>query len=695
MNEAPQPGCGNLSGLWRDKLLPAGPRRLDADAERERALSALQSLDSGCPREEWVRVGMAAKAARLTEEEFLAWSEPAGNFKSERDVRDAWRSFENGRGVSAATLFHMARAAGWYDAQHTRASHLRDGGQSRSSQSTCLPQPKPKAGWTPPPTPSIAEKFARYAPASSDHPYIVAKRGSPDGLRVVPADDEQTIHGVRVAGSLAVPVRSMGGELQTVQYIPEPGVGQKMNTPGASFGDGLFVIGDIGNVIKIYVCEGLGQAWSCNKADPDSAAVVTFGAGRTEKVAELLRARYAAGFIVIVADRGQEEKGETIAQAVGGTMVMMPADKPKNYDANDYEADHGIEALAALLHAVVPTPLRYQLRSAHDLMNAPPQRWLVRGVIPETGFAAVYGQPGSGKSFLVLDLCIAVASGSEWFGRRVMAAPVTYLCLEGDGGIGKRLKAWSMHHEQALPGRLEFITQPFNLRNLEDLDDLCTAVLAAGGQGAMTVIDTLNRAAPGADENSSQDMGNLIGACQEIQRRIGGVVLIVHHTTKLSTGLRGHSSLHGALDAEIEVKRDGDRREWVVAKNKDGDDGEATPFRLHLVDLDEDEYGDPVTSCVLERSESKLTAARPRPRGATQEIVYEALGALLRESKDFGKAGAPTGRPCVEIEAIVQVIAGCLPCRPDQRQYQVRRAITAMTGDKKIYQVNDGWLWAN
>lgn len=57
--------------------------------------------------------------------------------------------------------------------------------------------------------------------------------------------------------------------------------------------------------------------------------------------------------------------------------------------------------------------------------------------------------------------------------------------------------------------------------------------------------------------------------------------------------------------------------------------------------------------------------------------------------------GAPPSRPCVEFEAVVPVIAERLLCRPDQREYQVRRALGSMAGDGKIYQMRDGWIWAN
>lgn len=92
-------------------------------ADIERARSALFHLDAGCDRSQWVRLGMAAKDAGLSLEDFAAWSGGAPNFKSERDCAAAWRSFTDGP-VKAATLFVEAMAAGWRDPER-RNGHQR------------------------------------------------------------------------------------------------------------------------------------------------------------------------------------------------------------------------------------------------------------------------------------------------------------------------------------------------------------------------------------------------------------------------------------------------------------------------------------------------------------------------------------------------------------------------------------------
>ncbi|WP_423370660.1 AAA family ATPase [Burkholderia sp. LMG 32019] len=649
-----------------------------------RARDALFSLDAGCPRSEWVSAGMAAKAAGLSEADFLEWSATGANFGGERDAKSAWKSFKQDGGIGPATLFRMAMDAGWRD------THPRN-----VMPAARVPVAKPAHVDTPrKPRTDLAATFDSYPGASADHPYIVAKRGTPDGLRVVPKDDTLAIGGQRVAGWLAVPVRSFDGMLCTVQFVPPPGAGKKLNAPGASFNDGLFMVGDITPDGTLYVCEGIGQAWACAKADYHAAAAVTFGSGRTRSIAKVLRKRFPAARIVIVPDRGKEADAEAIARELTGAWVELPSDKPANYDANDYEAQHGIDALADLLRAAKTPPMRYRLQSADDLLTAPPLRWMIQGVLPASGFAAVYGPSGSGKSFLVLDLCTAIAAGAGWFGRRANAAPVTYVCLEGEAGLSKRARAWSAHRGMPLPNHLRFVTQSLDLRQPDDVADLCAAVLAASGRDGLLVIDTLNRAAPGTDENSSVDMGHLIEACKEAQRRLGGVVLLVHHTGKDGTkGLRGHSSLYAALDAAIEVSRNDGRREWSVAKSKDDADGGRNAFALRVVELGDDEHGEPVTSCVVEPDESTKEVARVKlPQGGNQRIALDALAEPLRQSQDFGKGDAPPTHPCIEIEAAVRLVASSLTCEPRKRNERARAAVTGLVANG-VYGSKDGWLW--
>lgn len=335
-----------------------------------------------------------------------------------------------------------------------------------------------------------------------------------------------------------------------------------------------------------------------------------------------------------------------------------------------------------------PRP-RYKLLSCADLEALPALAWRVRGVLPAAGVAALYGPSASGKSFLAFDLAAAIAEGRDWFGHRVEAAPVVYLALEGEAGFKLRAQAWQASRGRKLPADLGMVLQPFALTSGQDVADLADVV----PPGGVLVLDTLNRSAPTADENSSKDMGLILEGLKELQARTGGLVVAIHHSGKnVAAGLRGHSSLFAAMDAAIEVSRDGDRREWRVAKSKDGMDGDAHPFKLRIETLGQDEYGDPVTSCAVHPDHSlEDIKAVKLPQGGNQRLVLESLRPMFKGGA-IGKTGAPPLRPCIELEAAVARAASSLTCAADRKVERARVAITALVA-RGVVGCSEGWLW--
>ena len=417
-------------------------------------------------------------------------------------------------------------------------------------------------------------------------------------------------------------------------------------------------------------------------------------------VAKALRDRYKAARLVLVADAGKEAQMSAIARDIHGAWVEMPEGSASNYDLNDYHKEYGLKAVATLLGQAKEQPQRFRLLNPADLAKLPPARFRVRGVLPMEGIGSVFGPPGSGKSFWLIDLLAAVSGGREWFGCRVKACPVLYVALEGEAGISQRVKAWQVKHGR-LPENFRFLLQSLDIRKANDRADLAQAARAAGFTGGVLAIDTLNRAAPGMDENDSKSMGQVISAAKELQAELGGLVLLVHHTGKDATkGMRGHSSLHAALDCAVEVSRDGDSREWKVAKSKDGEDGEAHPFSLNVVEVGTDEDGEPITSCVIVPEENAGNAVRKvrLPRGGNARLIWDALREMFKANGERRPEGVPDelpiGRPVLSLEAAIDGSKGRLTCDVDQRGYRARLAITSLV-TSGFLTCREGWLWVS
>ncbi len=646
--------------------------------DTDRARDALHSIPADLPRDGWVKAGMAAHAAGLGFDDFDTWSAPAGNYNAQA-CRATWRSFKAAPGgVGAGALFGMARDHGWIEGNAPRQAPAK--APTRPAET---PR-KPAKGN------SASELFGRFGAATSEHGYIAAKQaaGVPlDSLRVVPAGDRLTIAGQSMAGFLVVPAHSPDGELQSLQFIP-PTDGKKLNLPGASLAGATFTLGTDG---PVYLCEGFGQAAAIWQAT-GHRAVCCFGWGNVRRVAQTMRERDTAARLVICPDRGKEQDAQKIAAENGCAVAAMPDGEANNFDANDLMTRDGLDVLELLLSAATEPPKpapRYKLLGSDDLRALPPVAWRIRGVLPAVGVAAWFGPSASGKSFLAFDAGAAIADGQRWFDCRIESAPVVYAALEGEAGFKQRAQAWEVHKGRTLPDGLHMVLQPFKLTDQRDISDLAAVVPA----GAVVFIDTLNRAAPTADENSSSDMGEILEGAKRLQSLTGGLVVLIHHSGKdASKGLRGHSSLFAAMDACIEVSRDGDRREWKVSKAKDGEDGEARPFKLQVETLGLDAYGDPVTSCTVQADTRADEIKRVKlPQGGNQRLVYEGIRGLFKDGA-IGKPGAPPLRPCIELEAAVAAGAGRLTCQTDRRATRTREAITGLVS-RGVLGLNEGWLW--
>jgi ABC-type polar amino acid transport system ATPase subunit len=303
----------------------------------------------------------------------------------------------------------------------------------------------------------------------------------------------------------------------------------------------------------------------------------------------------------------------------------------------------------------------YTLLGRSDILNQLPFAWRIKGVLPEYGIAAMYGPSGSGKSFLALDAAITISEGGIWFGRKTFRSDVVYVALEGESGYKNRISAWEKENARPLPNNFRFIFQTFNLASNQNVEDL----IAVAPQNGVIVIDTLNRASPHADENSSKDMGEILSATKKIQSATNGLVLIIHHTGKdTSKGLRGHSSLFAALDGAIEITHSNKQRYWKIAKSKDSESGTEFNFSLNPVYLGIDADNEPISSCTIGIGLAGIITQRP-PVGKHQKPAFGAIK----------KAISASSIDRISVEDATSAVSGTLTAIQSNRRNNRARAL--------------------
>jgi hypothetical protein len=258
------------------------------------------------------------------------------------------------------------------------------------------------------------------------------------------------------------------------------------------------------------------------------------------------------------------------------------------------------------------------------------RRYLVKGLIPRVGLTVIWGPPKSGKSFWTFDLMMHVALGWDYRGKRVHQGPVVYCAFEGQTGVEARVEAFRQRFLAEAHDPPPLYVMPVTLDLVRDHKELIAAIRATLGATCPVAVnlDTLNRSIRGS-ESSDEDMSAYVQAADAVREDLNCAVVVVHHCGHEGTRPRGHSSLIGALDAQLAVKRGGGDNIIVeVELAKDGAQGDVIASRLEVVEVGTDEDGDAITSCVVVPSEAVAAPDRGPRLTANQRtmfgILYEA-----------------------------------------------------------------------
>jgi archaellum biogenesis ATPase FlaH len=353
-----------------------------------------------------------------------------------------------------------------------------------------------------------------------------------------------------------------------------------------------------------------------------------------------------------------------------GTVLQM---------IRDAGGETGLETASADEFEALPMPVggRFNIRSHADFASQVRSvRWIVKDVLPAATLGVLFGESGSGKTFVSYDLCAAVCRGVEWNGHRVTKGRVLYVVAEGVAGFVNRIKAYC-HQEGIKPSdiAMDVISDLTpNLLEPAQITDLIKDIKQREPYD-LIVMDTFAQVMPGANENSGEDVGKALAECKRIHRHTGAMVLLVHHSGKdASKGARGWSGLRAAADVELEVLRSDELRSISVTKLKDGQDGAQIGFKLHTVILGTDEDGDDVTSCIVEYTNTGRAA---RSKGTTVGPKERQILMVLNEVFGLG-ADQKIALPDL-IEAAAAQLAPPIDGKRDNRKRDVSRCVESLS----------------
>ena len=187
----------------------------------------------------------------------------------------------------------------------------------------------------------------------------------------------------------------------------------------------------------------------------------------------------------------------------------------------------------------------------------PPTRYVVDGLIPE-GLTYIIAAPKIGKSWMVLDLALAVTQGVPFLGAiPVEQRPVLYIALEdGPKRMQGRARALQCYD---LPETIAFVHRV----KPEHATGLMREFMALhAGEEPLVILDTLGKIKPGKapGEGAYEHDYQVSAGLKEIADDAGGSVIVVHHNRKAGSDdfledVSGTQGIAGAADTIIVIRR--------------------------------------------------------------------------------------------------------------------------------------------
>ena len=201
---------------------------------------------------------------------------------------------------------------------------------------------------------------------------------------------------------------------------------------------------------------------------------------------------------------------------------------------------------------------RFALVAFDKVVMSTTSFYLVKNLIPRAGLVIVWGAPKCGKSFWTFDMPDAcrvlagriAACGSKLAPSSIAPSKERKASRTAIDGVPDQTSGIQRARQ------LSLMFTPLDL--IRDHKALIASIRAQLPEGATPVavaIDTLNRSLVGS-ENSDEDMAAYVRAADAIHAAFDCVVIVVHHCGHNGDRPRGHSSLLGADDILIAVKRD-------------------------------------------------------------------------------------------------------------------------------------------
>lgn len=278
-----------------------------------------------------------------------------------------------------------------------------------------------------------------------------------------------------------------------------------------------------------------------------------------------------------------------------------------------------------------------------------PTPFLVADFLVLGAIAALVGAYKVGKTWVVLELAIAIAAGERFLGRYSAERGPVMLILEESGrrALHRRLALMVRGRdvERSRLSQLHFAAnRGVNLSDpewrrqiLEEADRLSPLLV---------VFDPLARVkGAGVDESSQLEIGPVLSFMRELREVSGAAVLFVHHTGhEARERMRGSSDLEAYWESKISI-RGGEEGYEIRADHREAESTPPVGYRLDFADeamrFELDQADDELAELILGHLAEHPGATNAELRKAVPRRAVDTTSRLL----DLEKAGTVCRRP--------------------------------------------------
>jgi hypothetical protein len=218
------------------------------------------------------------------------------------------------------------------------------------------------------------------------------------------------------------------------------------------------------------------------------------------------------------------------------------------------------------------SPQRFKLYSGDDALDPlPPVGYVVEGVFAEGSVNLIVGEPGSKKTFTMLDCGVSVSIAEKWLNFQTRKSVVLIIDEESGERRLKRRLAGVMRGHSIPKGKAKiFCTSLSGLELIRQGEQDALLQLVKDTGAKFVLIDALIDTLIGADENAASDIQTVFRGLRKIAEETRAAIIVIHHVNK-NGGYRGSSAMNGAIDLmlKVESKRDSPNIDFKSEKTRD------------------------------------------------------------------------------------------------------------------------------